>query len=109
MYDLVYANFNNEDFNPHKQYAYFRKYKDELILCVVNFGDRGREVEINIPAETFQYLDLPEDNYYNSVNLLNEDEEFPVQQLSSKVRYRVFVPAWEGKILKLTKVKAEEK
>ncbi len=104
MYDLVYANHGNEHFNPNRQYAYFRKHKNELILCVVNFSHNAKDMQIVIPEEAFQYLNLPEDNYYDSVNLLNESEEFPTQQLNSKTRYRVFVPAWEGKILKLTKV-----
>lgn len=105
MYDLEFANFGNPRFNSHEQYAYFRKYKNELLLIPVNFQDKPVDLEINIPSEAFQYLNLPEGDIYSSKNLLNEAEEFPIQRLSSKSPYRVFLPAWSGKILKLKKEK----
>ena len=101
MYDLVFANFGNPNFNTHEQFAYFRKYKKELLLCVVNFQDKNIGMEINIPTEAFQFLDLDENEFYSSVNLLNREEDFPIQRLSSLNPYRVFLPAWSGKILKL--------
>ncbi|MBP1664133.1 MAG: alpha amylase catalytic region, partial [Bacteroidetes bacterium] len=105
MYDLEFANFGNPNFNTHEQFAYFRKHKKELLLCVVNFQDKNVGMEINIPSEAFQYLNLVEDEFYSSENLLNSDEDFPVQLLSSQSPYRVFMPAWCGKILKLKKKK----
>ena len=101
MYDLEFANFGNPNFNTHEQFAYFRKYKKELLLCVVNFQDKNIGMEINIPTEAFQFLDLDENEFYSSVNLLNREEDFPIQRLSSLNPYRVFLPAWSGKILKL--------
>jgi len=105
MYDLEFANFGNPRFNSHEQYAYFRKYKNELLLIPVNFQDKPVDLEINIPSEAFQYLNLPEGEICSSKNLLDEVEEFPIQRLSSKSPYRVFLPAWSGKILKLKKEK----
>lgn len=105
MYDLVYANFGNHFFNTQEQFAFFRKHKEELLLCVVNFHDKPTDLMINIPAEAFQYMDMEETHFYSSKNLLNENEEFPIQQLSSGNPYRVFLPAWHGKILKLKKEK----
>lgn len=104
MYDLVFANFGNSKFNTHEHFAYFRKHKDELLLCVVSFHDKPAEIEITIPAEAFQYLQMKEGEYYSSKNLLNEEEVFPIQRISSGNKYKVFIPAWDGKILKLEKV-----
>ncbi|NLO70020.1 MAG: alpha-amylase [Porphyromonadaceae bacterium] len=103
MYDLVFANFGNQKFNSHEHFAYFRKYKNEILLIVVNFHDKEADIEIIIPSEAFQYLNMNEYDFYGSTNLLNESEEFPIQRLSSKNTYRVLVPAWNGKILKLKK------
>lgn len=103
MYDLVFANFGNKQFNSHKQYAYFRKHKNELVLVLVNFHDKPIDLELNIPAEAFQYLNLKEADFYASKNLLNETEEFPIQRLCSHTPYCIFLPAWDGKILKLEK------
>lgn len=101
MYDLVFANFGNQKFNTHEQYAYFRKHENDLLLCVVNFHDKSIDLEINIPTEAFQFLNLREGDSYTSENLLNSTEKFPVQSLSSKEPYRIFLPPWEGKIIKL--------
>lgn len=104
MYDLVYANFGNPKFNSHEHFAYFRKHESELILCIVNFHDKPAEIELNIPPEAFQYLQMMEDEYYKSKNLLNEREKLPIQRISSNNPFKVFIPAWDGKILKLKRV-----
>lgn len=104
MYDLVFANFGNPRFNSHEQFAYFRKHENDLLLCIVNFQDKPAEIELIIPAEAFQFLKIKEGEYYNSKNLLNENAVFPIQKLSSENKYKVHIPAWDGKILKLEKV-----
>lgn len=104
MYDLVFANFGNPRFNSHEQFAYFRKYEDELLLCIVNFHDKSAKIELNIPPEAFQYLKIKEGEYYSSKNLLNKEEVFPIQRISSDSKYKVLIPPWDGKILKLEKV-----
>ena len=104
MYDLVFANFGNPRFNSHEQFAYFRKHENDLLLCIVNFQDKPAEIELAIPAEAFQFLKIKEGEYYNSKNLLNENAVFPIQKLSSENKYKVHIPAWDGKILKLEKV-----
>lgn len=101
-YDLQFANYGVCGFSTHAQYAYIRKYKNEILLCVVNFKDKDVEIGIKIPAEAFQYLNLQEDNHYSGINLLDESEELPIQKLSSKNCFEVTLPAWSGKIIKLT-------
>ena len=72
---------------------------------IVNFYDQPIDTHIHIPAEAFQYLSLKEGDYYSAKNLLNDDEEFPIQRLISTEPYKVFMPAWQGKLLKLKKEK----
>lgn len=104
MYDLVFANFGNPRFNSHEQFAYLRKHENDLLLCIVNFQDKPAEIELIIPAEAFQFLKIKEGEYYSAKNLLNENAVFPIQKLSSENKYKVHIPAWDGKILKLEKV-----
>lgn len=104
MYDLVFANFGNPRFNSHEQFAYFRKHENDLLLCIVNFQDKPAEIELAIPAEAFQFLKIKEGEYYSAKNLLDENAVFPIQKLSSEYKYKVHIPAWDGKILKLEKV-----
>ena len=103
MFDLEYANYDNLKFNTHEQYAYFRKFEDELLLIVLNFDDKHLDTEVRFPVEAFQYLGLAENLNYNVVDLLNATENFPLFNLNSKEPFITRIPAWTGKILKLTK------
>ena len=101
MYDLEYANFDNPHFNSHEQFAYFRKHEGDLLLVVLNFHDKHLDTEVRIPPEAFQYLNLPEGEYYTCTNLLDEAEQMPVITLDSHTPFRTTIPAWKGKIIKL--------
>jgi glycosidase len=104
MFDLEFANFDNDKFNTHEQYAYFRKFEDELLLVVLNFDDKHLETAVRFPGEAFQYLKLEEGQTYSLVNLLDESDKFPMLTLSSKEAFITHMPAWKGLVLKLTKV-----
>jgi glycosidase len=104
MYDLEFANFENNKFNTHEQYAYFRKFEDELLLIVLNFDDKPLETEVLFPFEAFQYLGLAEGETYSMINLLDESDKFPLLILNSKEPFIAHMPAWKGLILKLTKI-----
>ena len=101
MFDLEYANFENQNFNTHEEYAYFRKFEDELILFVLNFDDKHLDTDVRFPPEAFQYLGLTENQVYSVVNLLDETEIFSLFKLNSKEVFSTHMPAWTGKILKL--------
>jgi len=104
MYDLEFANFDNPKFNTHEQYAYFRKFKDELLLFVLNFDDKLLETEVKFPLEAFQFLELKEDQNYSVVNLLDETQKFPLLTLSSNKVFIAGMAPWKGLILKLKKI-----
>ena len=59
FFDLTYANLEGWKFNEHKQFAYLRKFEDELLLIVVNFDDHPVRTAINIPRHAFDYLNFP--------------------------------------------------
>jgi len=104
MYDLVFANFENNKFNTHEQFACFRKYQDELLLIVLNFDDKHLDTEVHFPYEAFQYLGLAEGNIYSFTNLLDESDKFPLLTLNSQQPFISHMAPWKGLILKLTKV-----
>lgn len=103
MYDLEFANFGKSSFNSHEHFAYLRKYKNEIILIVSNFDDKPADLEIAIPDEAFQYLRIINGEYYSAVDLLNEEDDFPIQRFSSAHPYKLYIPAWGSKILKMKK------
>ena len=109
MYDLEYANCNNPKFNSHEQFAYFRKHEDELLLIALNFYDKSLDTEIHIPSEAFLFLNLNENENYTCINLLDESEKIPTIALSSTQAFKIDLPAWKGKIIKLKKAKHSNK
>lgn len=49
FFDLMYVNFDNPDFSPHRNYAFIRHHGDTTLLIAVNFSDKAGELKINIP------------------------------------------------------------
>ena len=97
MYDLEYA--QGEGFNKHEQYAYIRKYKQQIILVILNFDDRQRDLSVRIPQEAFAHLHQPEYAMVQATDLLTGTEyTFP---FSAHTPICLTLPAWKGVILKI--------
>ena len=60
FFDLMYVNYNNGKFNPHRQFAYLRGDEKETIIIAVNFDNIDVDVEINIPDLALKMLNIPE-------------------------------------------------
>ncbi|KAA6314156.1 Neopullulanase 2, partial [termite gut metagenome] len=99
FYDLMYVNQDNWKFNIHKQYAFLRKYKDELLFIIANFDNLSVEVGVNIPSHAFEFLEFPQVESCMATDLLTGKEEeiclLPDKQVHTSVG------AWYGKILKV--------
>lgn len=65
MFDLGYV-------NPElvRHFAFFRKYKSQLLLCVVSFASAGTDTALNIPRHAFDYLGINEGTY-TAVDLMD--------------------------------------
>lgn len=98
FYDLMYVNLNNPYFNPSRQYAFMRKYKDEVLLVVVNFDKADQTVRIRIPEDAFIHLDF-EDNKAATVTELMTGES-NIGTLTGAWPFQISVPAYSGRMLK---------
>lgn len=58
FFDLMYVNFGNPGFNPHRQYAFLRHKDDEVILVAVNFSAEACQASINIPELALGMYDI---------------------------------------------------
>ncbi len=99
MYDLEYA--QGEGFDRHEQFVYLRKSEDELLLIVVNFDDKEKDVAVTIPDDAFRYLKQIPLPQANAVDLLTDKalEQIafvPNQPISFNL------PAWKGAIFQIT-------
>ena len=52
-YDLQYVNHYSSVYDPYWIFSFLRFYEGEFYLCVVNFSNEEREVEVNIPNNVF--------------------------------------------------------
>lgn len=50
FFDLMYVNFDNPDFNPHRHYAFLRHYEDTTLVIAANFSSYPSTLKINIPS-----------------------------------------------------------
>lgn len=56
FFDLMYV--NGENLNPHRQYAFLRHVKGELLVVAVNFDDVPVAINLNIPDHAFDLYDI---------------------------------------------------
>ena len=98
FYDLMYTNLRNPDFNPGKQYAFVRRYGNEIILVVANFDEEDVEVGINIPEHLFEFFSLPQ---VDAVKAQGLRSRCPYSiSFNAKEPTRLLVPANSGRLLK---------
>lgn len=100
MYDLEYAQ-DPIHFNPHEHFVYVRKYQDEVLLFVLNFDDKCANMRVRIPQEAFDFLNWTPKQHYNYIDLLQEEDK-GTALFSPDDDFHVTIPAWKGKIFKLT-------
>ena len=84
FFDLMYVNGENPSFNPHRQYAFLRKYGNELLVIVVNFDDRQANVKINIPDHAFETMKIVSGKY-EALELIGGDKE--MKELSPEIPF----------------------
>ena len=102
MFDLMYVNLSNPQFDPHSQFAFLRHLGNETIMIVVNFANKDAEVSIEIPDHAFDYLEIT-DGMRKATNLLT-DAEMDVDFSKGKP-FKTTIPANGAVIWKLTENK----
>ncbi len=99
FYDLMYVNPISDRFNPHRQYAYLRRFGDEVLLCVANFDDADADVSVNIPQHVFDLYSLRPNKRIKATELLSGDT--CTISFSPDKPAAVRVPANSGVVLKV--------
>lgn len=100
FYDLMYANEKNPYFNLNRQYAFLRKWKNEVLLVVVNFDKAEQSVRVRIPEEAFQTLGFDDNKPAQLTDLFTGVES--ISTLTDACPYQVKIPAYSGKLLKFS-------
>lgn len=89
FFDLMYVNYENHRFNPHRHFAFLRFYGNELLVIIANFSDEEASVEVNIPSHAFEYLEINR-GYAMAKELLTGQES--VKTISDSASFASNIP-----------------
>jgi len=98
FYDLMYVNYNNQSLNPHRQYAYIRSDRKTFIMIAVNFSGNSCDLQINIPQEAFDLLELPYGTFDATELLSGETSE---KRLDPTIPFNTFITAHSAVMWKI--------
>jgi glycosidase len=93
FFDLMYVNGHLQ-----RQYAFLRKADNDLLLVVVNFDDHDVDVDINLPAHAFDYLQLKESTAM-ATDLLTKEKQSMLLHPDGSVRMNI--AARSGRVWKV--------
>ncbi|MDR0506311.1 MAG: alpha-amylase family protein [Dysgonamonadaceae bacterium] len=98
FYDLMYANFNRQDFNPDRQFAFMRYCKNELLLIVANFDSCDVDISVFLPAHTFDYFGIDESQITQAKDLLLNKKLSP--EIKRDTCYQLHIQSHNAAIVK---------
>ncbi|MCQ2235247.1 MAG: alpha-amylase family protein [Paludibacteraceae bacterium] len=74
FFDLMYCNYENQNFDSTKQFVFLRKQDKDLLLIVSNFANEEANITVNIAQHAFDYLQIPEGKTYEAKELLRGEK-----------------------------------
>lgn len=63
FFDLMYVNYTNGHFNPHRQFAFMRHHDNTLLVIAVNYSFETEQLQINIPQLAFDMYGIAPGKY----------------------------------------------
>lgn len=101
FFDLMYVNYDNPAFNPHRHYAFLRSTATETLLIAVNFGPDSADLKINIPSHAFEMLQIPaKPSPQPATELLTGRKDEIIFSPSSP--FHTFIPPYEAVVWRFT-------
>jgi glycosidase len=100
FFDLMYANYDNAEFDSTKQYAFLRSGKKEFLLVAVNFDSQPADISIRIPAEAFEFMRIGPQKIKIATELFSK-KNFVLSSGWDRVLY-VGLDKYSGKIIKFS-------
>ena len=58
FYDLMYANYENQQMDTNRLFGFIRKDGEETILIVANFSEEPMQASVRIPAHAIEFLNM---------------------------------------------------
>lgn len=98
FFDLMYANYENPEFDSTKQYAFLRSDGKEFTLIVANFSSQTETISVQIPDEAYSHMNI------NPLSIKQAKELFSNKKFILKAGWNetlnIDIEACSGKIIK---------
>lgn len=98
FYDLQYANFDNPQYDVHRQYAFFRHNGREVLLIVANFDGEDKQIALNVPKEAWDFVGV-ESKRRHVQDLITKAWDFYYVDCNKPMN--IAVPAYGAVVLKI--------
>lgn len=98
FFDLMYVNYDNPRFNPHRQYAFMRAEGNDVLVIMVNFDDTDVEVSVNVPEHAFDCFGIPR-GFAVATDLLSGHDS--LKALSDELPFTTGIPAHGAVVWKI--------
>ena len=98
FFDLMYANTQNPCFDTKRQYAFLRKYGNDVVMVVANFDEDEHVVKLRVPEDAFRVLGFGDNKAAVVTDLLSG--ETCISTLTTACPYRLTLPAYSGRVLR---------
>ncbi len=100
FYDLMWANYENDEFDSTKIFAFLRHYEGRLMLVAVNFSDEINYCNVLIPEHAFETAHLiHNDNIILNEVLFEENEVIINPENAISKGIPLCLDPWEGAVL----------
>lgn len=100
FFDLMYANYNNPEFDPTRQYAYLRSDKKEFVLVIVNFDSKKVNLSVQIPYHAFEYMSIEPQRIKKAKELFSK-KDFVLSSRWDRMLF-IDIDEYSGKIIKFS-------
>ncbi len=100
FYDLMPANYRNNEFDSSRLFAFLRGSEKELLLVVTNFDQAPGECTIHIPQHAFDFFGIRDSSEGTLTPLLRNEEETLLFTVGFP--YRVKIDGYSGEIYRIT-------
>src|SRR5690554_4363241 len=99
FYDLMQSNYDNQNFDSTRLFAFLRGFADDVLLIIVNFDRLDKECALHIPEHAYTFLNKEVSSKSKLIPLLdNNDKEI---EFSENQLIRIKIGAHSGNIFRL--------
>lgn len=99
FYDLTYCNYDNPQFDIHRQFAFLRSFGREVALVVANFDADEKQLKVNVPVQAWEYVGIKGNRKRHFQNMLTGEWWFEEHDLTQPMSIKT--PGYGAVVIRL--------